>query len=129
MPISPSSRRLVVLAALLAVVAGAGLGLYVFFRKPPRPPLPGPDSPLYQEYAAAFLVGVAALDVDRYELSNNKLSEAIAKVPEEPAAWADRGLLRLRNNELTEAAADLQHARELAPDSPEIDALLGHLAE
>src|SRR5207237_204098 len=39
------------------------------------------------------------------------------------------GLLHLRNNQLTEAAADLKRAHELAPDSPEIETLLGRLAE
>ncbi len=119
-------RRPVVVAFLLVVLVGAGAGLFYLLKKPP---LPGPDTPAYQEYAELFQVGVAALDVDRFDIANTKLSAAIDKIPGEPAAWADRGLLHLRNNRLPDAAADLGKAHELAPDSPEIEALLGRLAE
>src|SRR5262245_58195243 len=122
-------RRPLVLLALVAVLVGSAVGLFFLLRKLSRPPLPGPESPVYQEYAELFQVGVAALDVDRSDLANTKLTEAIGKIPEEPAGWADRGLLHLRNNELPAAAADLNKAHELAPDSPEVEALLGRLAE
>jgi tetratricopeptide (TPR) repeat protein len=122
-------RRPVVLVFLVAVLAGAGVGLYFLLKKPAPPALPGPDSPAYQEYAQLFQVGVAALDVDRFDIANAKLSKALETIPGEPAAWADRGLLHLRNNELPEARADLGRAHELAPDSAEVEALLGRLAE
>src|SRR5262245_3309714 len=119
-------RRPVVLLALVAVLAGAGLGLYFLLKKPA---LPGPDSPTYQEYVGLFEVGVDAREVYQFDIANTKLSGAIEKIPGEPAAWADRGLLHLRNNELPKARADLGKAHELAPDSPEVEALLGPLAE
>jgi cytochrome c-type biogenesis protein CcmH/NrfG len=129
MPSPALFRRPVALVLLVAALAGAGAGLFFLLRKPPAPALPGPDSPAYQEYADLFQVGVAALDVDRFDLANTKLTAAIQRIPEEPAAWADRGLIHLRNNELKEAETDLNKAHELAPDSPEIESLLGRLAE
>src|SRR5262249_9081096 len=74
-------------------------------------------------------VGTAALDADRFEMALENLSRAIETIPQEPAAWANRGLLYLRNNRLAEAAADLKKARELARDRPEIETLLGPLAD
>src|SRR5262249_15398860 len=47
----------------------------------------------------------------------------------EPAAWANRGLVHLRENELKEAATDLAEAHKLAPESAEIENLLGWLAQ
>src|SRR5207248_11365113 len=93
--------------------------------KPPR--LPGPDSPVYQEYAEAFQIGTAGLDAGRDPLARVRLTAAIEAIPEEPAAWANRGLLSLRNNRLDEAESDLKKAHQLAPDSPEIEILLGWL--
>jgi tetratricopeptide (TPR) repeat protein len=127
---SPFSTRQRVVAVIVLVLAAAGLAVGVYFwlsRKPPE--LPAAGSPQYEDYAEAFEVGTAALDVDRYEIANEKLSLAIEKIPQEPAAWANRGLLHLRYNELDEATRDLQKAHELAPESPEIEALLGLLAE
>jgi tetratricopeptide (TPR) repeat protein len=130
MPLPAPPRRVLVLVLLVAVLAGASTALYFVFRKPPGPPtVPGPDSPVYQEYVDLFQIGLAALDVDRSEEADKKFSAAIQKIPDEPAAWADRGLVHLRNNRLKEAAADLQQAHKLAPDSPQIEALLGRLDE
>ena len=124
-----SGRRLLLLVLLVAIVGG-GVGTYLLFRKgPPPAELPGPDSPVYQEYAEAFQVGLAALDAANDDLALKRLSEAIDKIPREPAAWANRGLVRLRKNELKEAASDLHKAHELAPDSAEIANLLGWLAD
>ena len=117
-------------AVLLFVLAGAGVATYFLMWNKPQPaPLPPPGSALYEEYAEAFQVGVAALDAGLHDLAQKKLTEAIEKIPEEPAAWANRGLLHLRHNEQREAAADLQRAHELAPDSSEIESLLGLLAD
>jgi tetratricopeptide (TPR) repeat protein len=120
-------RPLFWIVALLA--AGLGVGGYLWWRRSQAPELPQPGTPLYQEYVEAFQVGVAALDADRYDIANRKLTLAIEKIPEEPAAWADRGLLHLRNHEPKEAARDLKRAQELAPDSSAVEILLGLVAE
>src|SRR4051812_30321665 len=128
MALSPRSRPIAALL-LVAVLAGAGVASYfLFVKKPPAANLPGPDNPTYQAYVEAFQVGVAGLDAGEYSIGLDRLNRAIELIPEEPAAWADRGLLHLRQNQLEQAATDLQRAHELAPDSSEIESLLGQLA-
>src|SRR5262249_33389998 len=60
-----------------------------------------------------------------------KLTAAIEKVPQEPAAWANRGLAYLRQArpDLDKSKADLDQAHRLAPDNADIEEMLGHLAE
>src|SRR5262249_25487283 len=57
------------------------------------------------------------------------LTRAIELIPQEPAAWANRGLFHLRLLDLNAAEQDLRHAQALAPDSAEIDTLLSLLAQ
>jgi tetratricopeptide (TPR) repeat protein len=126
---APVSRsRLAVAAVLVVLVAGLGIGLYLW-RRPKDADLPPPGSPRYEEYAAAFQLGTAALDADLYDKAHTNLSRAIELVPEEPAAWANRGLLYLRDNKVDDAARDVHKAHELAPDNPEIETILAGLAE
>jgi cytochrome c-type biogenesis protein CcmH/NrfG len=120
--------RIAVIVVVLVALAGLGVGLSLWLHSRSQA-LPGPGSPLYEQYAEAFEVGTAALDVDRYDIANENLSRAIEEIPQEPAAWANRGLLHLRYNELGEAARDLQKAHELAPNNAKIEVLLGLLAE
>ena len=72
-----------------------------------------PGSPLHEEFVEAFQVGVAALDVGKVDTAEENLTKAIEKVPREPAAWANRGLLYLRTDRLDQAAQDLQRAHDL----------------
>src|SRR6516165_8062076 len=138
----PNLRRAIVIVFVLALVIGGGTSAYFLFlrnptpstkptveAKPVLPPLPAPGSDLYDQYAQAFFVAVAAMDEEKESVALAKLNEAIEKVPGEPAGWANRGLLHLRHNRLAEAAADLRQAQELAPDSAEIERILGRLAE
>src|SRR5262249_1862316 len=57
------------------------------------------------------------------------LTRAIELIPEEPAAWANRGLFYLRTNQPEKAAPDLERARQMAPDNLDIQKLLGLLAQ
>jgi cytochrome c-type biogenesis protein CcmH/NrfG len=142
MPLPKPLRHPLALIVLLAVVLGVGVGAWLLFRKPSAPDLPGPDSPAYQKYVAAFQVGVAALDVpDRPgkanankpedeglgNLAQDSLTEAVTTIPGEPAGWANRGLWFLRRNQMNEAARDMREAEKLAPDRPEVQRLLGLL--
>src|SRR3954454_11516837 len=114
---SSLSRPRLLLLVLLVVVAGAGGGAYLLWWNKRPPELPGPGSPVYQEYVEAFQIGVASLDAANYDLALDRLTKAIEKIPEEPAGWANRGLVHLRENRLKETAADLKRAHELAPES------------
>jgi Tfp pilus assembly protein PilF len=122
-----SRWRLAGLLLLLVILAGLGVAAYFFY--PRRPALPAPGTPAYEQYVEAFEVGVAALDADRAELATTRLGQAIDTIPQEPAAWADRGLVYLRDKQADRAAADLRRAEELAPDNGPIQALLGLLAQ
>ena len=79
--------------------------------------LPQPGSPDYAEMVGAFYGGVTALDVDANDNARDFLGLATKLVPEEPAAWADLGLLEIRANNFPAAEADLARARGLAPES------------
>src|SRR5437763_14612257 len=114
--------RLLVSTVVIFAMAGAGVAVYLTWF---RPRLPQPGSSVYAEYVQAFQVGVAAVDTERSELAEARLDKAIALVPDEPAGWANRGLLNLRRNDKPAAARDLKRAHELAPESGEIEALLG----
>src|SRR5262249_3053093 len=110
-----NGRRLLFFFLACLMAAGAAGGGYLLWSRKAKPELPGPDSPAYREYVEEFQIGVAALDAANYSLALERLTKAIEKIPEEPAGWANRGLVHLRENRLKEAAADLKRAQELAP--------------
>ena len=56
-------------------------------------------------------------------LARQKLDRVIALVPQEPAGWANLGLLLLRQQELDQGAQQLAHAAALAPESAAIQRL------
>jgi tetratricopeptide (TPR) repeat protein len=114
---------LVALAALS--VAALAVVVYIAWH---RPALPAAGSAEYEQYVEAFDVGIAALDADVPQIAGERLNKAIDLVPGEPAAWADRGLLEIRDGRLDEALRDLHEAERLAPDNAAIQQLLG-LAE
>ena len=98
MAISSSWRRPVVWVAIVGVLLAVGAAVYFLWLRPRPASLPEPGSPLYEEYAAAFEMGTAALDIDFYDRAVEQLTAAIEKVPGEPAAWANRGLLYTRHD-------------------------------
>jgi tetratricopeptide (TPR) repeat protein len=119
------SRPRTLLTVLLAVVVAlVVLGVWVMQQR-----LPGPGSPRYEEYVDLFQVGLAAVDADVPQIAEEKLSKAVAVIPEEPAGWADRGLVYLRQGQLKEAAHDLEEAQRLAPENHQVRKLLGILEQ
>ena len=98
---------------LLAGVAACGGGL------------PDPSSETYREAVAAFYAGVTAMQVGEDQRADAKLTRVTELVPEEPAAWADLGLLALRRNAFEVAFERLEKARSLAPDDSRIHLLIG----
>ena len=76
---------------------------------------------------SAFYVGLAALDVGVLDDAETGFLRAGELIPEEPATWANLGVLHLRRGELADAALYLEQAQSLAPSSSEIAVLQGVL--
>jgi Tfp pilus assembly protein PilF len=125
MPLSPKQRRLIVAAVALLAVVGLGVAGVLLWKS--RPGLPLPGSPRYEEYAESFEVGTAALDSGLWKEAAPKLTSAIELVPQEPAAWANRGLLYLRSNQEGKAREDLDRASRLAPGNADIEEMFSYL--
>jgi tetratricopeptide (TPR) repeat protein len=87
--------------------------------------LPDPSSKTYREAVAAFHTGLAAIQAGVEVVAEEKMRRVTELVPQEPAAWANLGLLALRRTAFDLAAQRLQKARALAPESSQIQALSG----
>jgi tetratricopeptide (TPR) repeat protein len=105
----------VLVAALLAGAAGC-------HRQPAL------SEEAYREAVVAFYTGLAALQTSQEVLARQQFERVIAVAAHEPAAWADTGLLLLRQQDVDGALQRLTKAAELAPDNADIQKLLG-LAE
>ena len=77
------------------------------------------------DYVSAFYTGVFALEVGAFDRADASLSRALTMEPDEPAAWANRGVLRLRRGDYDGATKDLKTARLLMPESGDIAMLQG----
>ena len=86
--------------------------------------LPGPGSAVYRDMVSSFYTGLAALDVgDLLDDAETAFLRASELIPQEPATWANLGVLHLRRGELENAARYLAQAQSLAPSSSEIAVL------
>jgi Tfp pilus assembly protein PilF len=117
-----TGRKAVRLAAGVSILALAMAGAWSCKRRLDVP------EPIYRETVSAFYTGLAALQTSQDVLAREKLERVIALVPEEPAGWADLGLLLMRQQEIDQAAQKLTRAAELAPRNGAIQRLLA-LAE
>lgn len=88
------------------------------------PNLPAKSSKEYNDTVRAFYVGLAALQVGDDVRAESELTKATQLAPDEPASWANLGLLNLRQRNLQVAAERLEKARTLAPDNSQIHVLL-----
>jgi hypothetical protein len=88
---------------------------------------PDPASETYRTAVSAFYTGVAAVQVGENQRAQEKLRRVTELVPGEPAAWANRGVLALRQRRLDDAATYLEEARRRAPESSQIRLLSGLL--
>src|SRR4029453_12900929 len=109
---------LVTIAAVLAVASGCSSCR--------RQPDVTPEA--YREAVTAFYTGLAAMQTTQEVLARAKFDRVVALVPNEPAGWANLGLLLLRQQEIEQGAEKLTKAAELAPESGAIQRLLA-LAE
>ena len=101
--------------ACLAIVAGACA----------CSPRTAPELPpqAYREAVTAFYVGLSAMQTTQELLAKERFERAAELAPQEPAVWANLGLLLLRQQDLDQAAAHLTRAADLAPDSADIQGL------
>ena len=105
------------LTALAAALAGCDSGSK----------LPATSSKEYGNVVSAFYIGLAAFQVGDDTRADEKLGEVTRLAPGEPAAWADWGVLALRQRNFEAAAQRLEHARDLAPGDGHVHNLLGVL--
>ena len=89
--------------------------------------LPAKSSKEYNDIVRAFYVGLAALQVGHDVHADAKLAQLTTLAPNEPAGWANWGLLALRQRNFEVAAERLERARTLAPDNDQIQYLIGLL--
>jgi tetratricopeptide (TPR) repeat protein len=78
---------------------------------------------VYAGAVTAFYTGLSAMQTTQEGLAREQFDRVIVLAPQEPAAWADRGLLELRQQDLDKAWQDLAKAGELAPDNAAIQRL------
>jgi cytochrome c-type biogenesis protein CcmH/NrfG len=78
----------------------------------------------YAESVAAFHVSLAAMQTSQDVLARQHLERLTQLVPEEPAGWANLGLLLLRQQQTDEAIPHIARASELAPRNAAIQRLL-----
>jgi Tfp pilus assembly protein PilF len=90
--------------------------------------LPAPSSRDYQQFVSRFYVGLSALQVGNDVLADSSLQQATQIAPGEPAAWADWGILALRQRNFQPALERFDRALKLTPKSGRIYFLLGLLA-
>ncbi len=89
--------------------------------------LPKASSKAYEQFVSAFYVGLSALQVGNDVLADSSLQQATQIAPGEPAAWADWGILALRQRNFDPAAERLNRALKLVPQNGRIYFLLGLL--
>ena len=95
----------------------------------PRDTTAKPGTPLYTDVVRAFYIGLTALQTSDNDRAEIQLTRAQQLAPNEPAVWADLGLLRIRQGKLEEADQALAKAREIAPQNGAIILLSGVLQE
>jgi Tfp pilus assembly protein PilF len=69
----------------------------------------------YRQAVTAFYVSLAAMQTSQDLHARQELEKLIGLVPEEPAGWANLGLLSLRQQQIDEGSTRLAKAAELAP--------------
>jgi tetratricopeptide (TPR) repeat protein len=87
--------------------------------------LPEVGSKQYRDFCSAFYVGLAGLQSGEDVRAKRELTRATQIIPAEPVAWADLGILQVRQQQFDAAFTSVDKARSLAPDSSRIEELLG----
>jgi tetratricopeptide (TPR) repeat protein len=104
------------LSTVLVLIAALGVAC-----SSRREPEVAPE--VYREAVTAFYVGVSAMQTTQEVLAREQFDRFVALVPQEPAGFANLGLLLLRQQELDQGAKQLARAAALAPESGAIQRL------
>jgi Tfp pilus assembly protein PilF len=114
-------RQIALSVALVAWMAAAACSSC-------RPGAPAPAATLsdaaYREAVTSLATAIAALETSQEVLARQKLDRFVTIAPQEPAGWANLGLLLLRQQEIEPAQQHLQKAESLAPSNGPIQRLL-----
>lgn len=94
--------------SLSAALAACGAGV------------PEKSSADYAEAVKSFYVGLAAMQAADDVRAQSELEKATQKASGEPAAWANLGILQMRQKQFDASFASLEKARTLAPDNAQI---------
>ena len=81
---------------------------------------PTTNQNLSAEVIDSFYVGVASLDVEENERASTLFADLSTKLPDEPAVWANLGIVRLRLGNVVAAEQALATAEKLAPANRQI---------
>ncbi|MBK8813268.1 MAG: VCBS repeat-containing protein [Acidobacteria bacterium] len=92
-----------------------------------RPAIPEKASGEYAAAIKSFYVGLAAMQVADDVRAKLELENAVKLAGGEPAAWANLGVLQMRQKDFDAALKSLERARGLAPESGRIYANLAVL--
>ncbi len=128
-PISTITRAYVHATLLVATVVIGGCGPHSSGVAPSGAVQPR-SAAQYAEIVSTFTIGTIALETTDPKHNPEYLTRMTALAPEEPAGWANLGLMQLRNSQSAEAKQSLDRARQVT-DAPNagIEKLLGLLAD
>ena len=110
-------------AAIVALAVAAGCNGC----RGTTPATPAVSDATYREAVTAFYTGLAAMQTSQDVLARQSLERVTALVPQEPAGWANLGLLLLRQQEIDAAMPHLTKAAEVTPDAPHMRTGAGHI--
>ena len=99
----------------IGLLAASLVGVSACSRQPAVP------DETYRQAVTAFYVSLAAMQTSQDVIARRELERVTQLVPQEPAGWANLGLLLLRQQQLDEATPRLAKATELAPRSAEVE--------
>ncbi len=85
-----------------------------------RPSVPEKSSNDFSRTVKSFYVGLAAMEAADDQRAKTELDNAVSLAPGEPAAWANLGILQMRQKDFETSAASFEKARVLAPDNGQV---------
>ena len=83
------------------------------------------DDEAYQTAVSNFYISLAASQTEEARFAFNKMNEVATSFPEEPAAWANLGVMAMRQGNFNLAEERFDQARELIPENSTILFLSG----